>query len=97
MMEFSHRILIVEDQREVARLIHSALMTMERNLGLINLPSGEEAILDAMNTQVDLLVIDYRLPGINGLELLHKIRNNSAFSKGNNDHRFNRSKNMGGN
>jgi len=81
MMEFSHRILIVEDQREVARLIHSALMTMERNLGLINSPSGEEAILEAMKKQVDLLVIDYRLPGITGLELLHKIRSIHPSSK----------------
>ena len=80
-MEFSHRILIVEDQREVARLIHSALMTMERNLGLINSLSGEEAILEAMKKQADLLVIDYRLPGITGLELLHKIRSIHPSSK----------------
>src|SRR3990172_991929 len=73
-MQYSHRILIVEDQFEVARLLNSALMTLERNLGLVNIPSGEEAILDAMKNQVDLMVIDYRLPGINGLELLRKVR-----------------------
>jgi two-component system, response regulator, stage 0 sporulation protein F len=81
-MQYSHRILIVEDQPEVARLLNSAIMTLERNLGLINILSGEEAILDAMKNQVDLMVIDYRLPGINGLELLKKVRKIKPLLKG---------------
>lgn len=38
------------------------------------MPSGEEAILDATRNKVDLLVADYRLPGISGLQLMKKIR-----------------------
>jgi CheY-like chemotaxis protein len=70
----SYRILIVEDQREVSRLLHSALDTLEYKLEIVEIPSGEEAILDSSRNTVDLLISDYRLPGITGIELMLKVR-----------------------
>jgi DNA-binding response OmpR family regulator len=70
----SYRIVIVEDQREVSRLLHSALDTLEYKLEIVEIPSGEEAILDSTRNPIDLLVSDYRLPGISGIELLRKVR-----------------------
>jgi DNA-binding response OmpR family regulator len=70
----SYRILIVEDQREVSRLLHSALDTLEYEMEIIEIPSGEEAILDSSRNSIDLLVSDYRLPGITGVELMRKVR-----------------------
>jgi CheY-like chemotaxis protein len=70
----SYRILIVEDQREVSRLLHSALDTLEYELEIVEIPSGEEAILDSSRNSIDLLVTDYRLPGITGIELMRKVR-----------------------
>jgi DNA-binding response OmpR family regulator len=68
------RILIVDDQREVSRLLKSALETIEQGLEVAEAPSGEEALLDASRKKIDLLVADFRLPGINGAELMNKIR-----------------------
>jgi DNA-binding NarL/FixJ family response regulator len=68
------RILIVDDQREVSRLLRSALETIEQGLDVAEAPSGEEALLDASRKKVDLLVADFRLPGINGAELMSKIK-----------------------
>ena len=70
----SYRILIVEDQREVSRLLHSALDTLEYKMEIVEIPSGEEAILDSSRNSLDLLVSDYRLPGISGIELMRKVR-----------------------
>ncbi len=70
----AYRILIVDDQREVSRLLKSALETIEQGLVVSEAPSGEEAILEASRTRVDLLIADFRLPGITGLELMTKIR-----------------------
>ncbi len=70
----SHRILIVDDQREVSRLLHSALATLEYKLDIVEMPSGEEAILDSSRNSIDLLVTDYRLAGISGVELMRKVR-----------------------
>ena len=68
------RILIVEDQREVSRLLHSALETLEYDLEVVELASGEDALLDSARNQVDLLVADYRLPGMSGIDLMHTIQ-----------------------
>lgn len=70
----AYRILIVEDHREVSHLLRTSLETLEHPLEVIEIPSGEEAILDASRKKVDLLVADYRLPGISGIELMHKVR-----------------------
>jgi len=66
--------LIVDDQREVSRLLKSALETVEQGLDVAEAPSGEEALLDARRRQVDLLVADFRLPGMTGVELVKKFR-----------------------
>ena len=70
----THRVLIVDDQREVSRLLRSALETIEQGLDVTEAPSGEEAMLEASRSKIDLLIADYRLPGITGLELMKKIR-----------------------
>src|SRR6266516_694416 len=67
-------ILLVDDQRDIVRLLHSTLQTLGHQLDIIDAPSGEEALLEASRRKVDLLVTDYLLPGITGVELMRKIR-----------------------
>ena len=67
-------VLLVDDQRDIVRLLHSSLQTLGHELELIDAPSGEEALLEASLRKIDLLVADYLLPGISGVELMHKIR-----------------------
>ena len=67
-----YHVLIVDNQRGVSRLLRSALETIEQGLTVSEVQSGEEAILDVRHTKVDLLITDYRLPGITGLELIKK-------------------------
>ena len=68
------RILLVDDQRDILKLLHSTLDTLAHEMEIIEAPSGEEALLETSREKVDLLVSDYRLPGINGIELMHKVR-----------------------
>ena len=68
------RVLLVDDQRDILKLLHSTLDTLAHELEIIEAPSGEEALLEASREKIDLLVSDYRLPGITGIELMHKIR-----------------------
>ena len=68
-------ILLVDDQRDILRLLHSTLETLNNpDLQIFEAPSGEEALLEASRRQIDLLVADYKLPGMSGIELMHKIR-----------------------
>lgn len=70
----SYHVLIVDDQRVVSRLLRSALETIEQGLIVDETPSGEEAILEASRIKIDLFIVDYRLPGITGVELVNKLR-----------------------
>jgi CheY-like chemotaxis protein len=67
-------ILLVDDQRDILRLLHSTLDTLGHDMQIVEAPSGEEALLEASRGSVDLLVADYLLPGMNGVELMHKLR-----------------------
>ncbi|MBK9924050.1 MAG: response regulator [Anaerolineales bacterium] len=67
-------VLLVDDQRDIVRLLHSTLQTLGHTLDIVDAPSGEEALLEASRRKVDLLVADYLLPGISGVELMRKIK-----------------------
>lgn len=70
----SHRILIVDDQRTFSRLLRSALEMLGQDLIVSEAQSGEECLLEVSRTRIDLLVADFRLPGISGVELIKKFR-----------------------
>lgn len=67
-------VLIVDNQRGDSRLLRSALETIEQGLAVSEAQSGEEASLELIGNSIDLLVVDSRLPGISGLELIKKFR-----------------------
>lgn len=67
-------ILLVDDQKDIVRLLHSTLQTLGHTLDIVDAPSGEEALLESSRRKVDLLVADYLLPGISGVELMHKVK-----------------------
>ncbi len=67
------RILIVEQQREFARVLTSGLELLDETYSITTVPSGEEAMLE-FRTPYDLIVADYFLPGISGIEVIKKAR-----------------------
>ncbi len=69
-----HRVLIVDDQREVRKVLRAGIESLGGNFKVIDVPSGEEAILIASQQSINLLVADIRLPGMSGLELFERIR-----------------------
>jgi CheY-like chemotaxis protein len=72
------RILLVDDQREITRLLRSALETLGRGDVIVETPSGEEALLEIGRGGADLCVIDVRLPGISGLDVVRRLRRTSS-------------------
>ena len=65
-----YRILIVDDQHDIRRMLRAGLDTLGVNLQVVDVPSGEEAMLVITRQHFDLLITDVRLPGISGLELI---------------------------
>ncbi|GAP12280.1 response regulator containing CheY-like receiver, AAA-type ATPase, and DNA-binding domains [Longilinea arvoryzae] len=67
-------ILIVEDTRDLGRLLQSALATLGADIKVQVVPSAEEALLESPRKRYSLAVVDVRLPGITGFELVSKLR-----------------------
>ena len=69
-------ILVVEDEAKLRRLVE--LQLMEDGFVTSSAPDAETA-LDLLNKQTfDLIVTDFKLPGMTGLEFLHEVKNINA-------------------
>src|SRR2546423_1543627 len=66
------RILIVEDELPVARQIASALTEAGHDPRRVH--DGEATLEEATRGPFDLIVLDIRLPGIDGFEVLRRLR-----------------------
>ncbi len=73
------RILIVEDEIAVARQIAAALTEDGHDLKAVH--SGEAALDELGGNPFDLIVLDVGLPGINGFELLRRLRTHHLASR----------------
>jgi CheY-like chemotaxis protein len=75
------QILIVDDEPKVAFFLAKALMRVNPGYGVGIAHSGEEALNELRRTAVDLLITDLRMPGINGLELMKRVRTDHPDSR----------------
>jgi two-component system, cell cycle response regulator DivK len=66
------RILVVEDNPLNLKLVRDVLTFAEYDV--IEAQSGEEALRAAKETPPDLVLMDLQLPGIDGTETLHRLR-----------------------
>jgi len=66
------RVLIVEDEVAVARQIASALTEAGHDPKAVH--DGETALDEVRKTPFDLVVLDIRLPGIDGFQVLQRLR-----------------------
>ena len=69
------KVLIIDDSFDITRVLKSAIYTINPEIDVFVTPSAEEAMLEISRSNLDLIITDIRLPGISGLELLRKIRN----------------------
>ena len=72
------RILIVEDNPENMRLMEMTLRA--KGYTLLKASDGEKALDMAIRERPDLIIMDIRLPKMNGLEVTRKLRETPAFS-----------------
>ncbi len=67
------KLLLVEDEQAHAELIEIAVASSDLNPTLTNMSSGAEALSTLQEESFDLVLLDYSLPGQDGLELLPQI------------------------
>src|SRR5258708_19556308 len=66
-------ILIIEDDEAIGYFLTTAIRTETPYLPLL-LPNGNQALQHIKEGRPDLLLLDYHLPGINGIELYDQLQ-----------------------
>ena len=66
-----HCILIVDDEEENLDLLTS---TLRRGKTILKAHTGEEALEQPERNEIHMIITDYRMPGISGVELLSRMK-----------------------
>src|SRR5579862_3098097 len=67
-------ILIVDDHAHIVKLIEFSLEEIDCRVETAH--TGEEALSKAAKMQIDLIITDVKLPGVDGFETVRRIRQN---------------------
>ncbi len=68
-------ILVVDDEPQIRRVMKSTLTS--RGYTIVEARSGEEALELLRSARPDLILLDYNMPGMNGVETCREIRRGS--------------------
>jgi two-component system nitrogen regulation response regulator GlnG len=71
-----NRLLIIDDEEHMARAFEAALKPLEVECHAAR--SGEEGLRAASSLKPDLVFLDRRMPGLDGLEVLKRLRQSDA-------------------
>jgi len=77
-MQSNVKVLLVDDNPMVLGMLREALDPLAR---VTTAGDGADALLKAVDDAPDLLVSDYRMPGMDGRQLVDKLRSRSSTSK----------------
>jgi DNA-binding response OmpR family regulator len=69
-----HRVLVVDDNHEIRRMVTASIKTLGSEVDVLDVPSAEEALFISVSLSLDLVVLDFRLPGMSGLEMVSWLR-----------------------
>ena len=76
-----YSILIVDDEANQRLMLEQALRALAADWSIATAASGQEA-LDAVKCHVpDLIITDYNMPAMNGLELIARVRSHDLRSR----------------
>ena len=70
----AYRVLVVDDNHEIRRMVTASIKSLGMEIDVLDVPSAEEALFISASLPLDLVVLDFRLPGMTGLEMVTRLR-----------------------
>ena len=72
------KILIIEDDRDIADLISIHMKDSGHEAEMVH--DGREGLFKAMEKLHDLIILDLKLPGMDGIELCRRVKKNDPLT-----------------
>ena len=73
------RVLVADDEVHILDVVSYKLQNA--GLAVITARNGQDALEQAKTERPDLLIVDYQMPGLNGLELCRQLREDPETSR----------------
>lgn len=73
-------VLVVDDEEGIREILKQALESRVPQARVITASSGDEALRILDGTRVDLVISDFKMPGITGIEFLTRARDRSPLA-----------------
>lgn len=70
-------ILLVEDEPDILIILHRLMRDLTGGYDIITVNGGAEALVQLAQRPVPLVITDYNMPGMNGLQLAAEIKKSS--------------------
>ncbi|MDO9412617.1 MAG: response regulator [Pseudolabrys sp.] len=70
----AHKVLIVDDSKLARMVMASSLRRIRPDWTLVEATNSDEALAAVAKESVDIALVDFNMPGIDGLELLARVR-----------------------
>ncbi|HSO26474.1 MAG TPA: response regulator, partial [Anaerolineales bacterium] len=72
---YAARVLVVDDHPNTASMLARVLEKLDARVEVLTARSGEEALEKVGDGLLDVLVTDFMMPGMSGLDLIEKLKN----------------------
>jgi CheY-like chemotaxis protein len=69
-------ILVADDEVHIVQVV--AIKLRNNGYTVVTAPNGTEALAVMQDTPCDAVITDFQMPGMNGIELVEKLRSNPA-------------------
>ena len=67
------RIVLLEDEKLLCRLMEQCLHEWFARIDIVKLENGDDAWQELLRMKPDLLILDWKHPGLTGEEILHRL------------------------
>jgi two-component system chemotaxis response regulator CheY len=75
------RVLVVDDSRIMRNIVKNTFLLMNIPVSYVEASNGKEALRLVTSQQIDLVLLDWNMPELSGLEFLKLVRSKQEYKK----------------